>query len=154
MPQENESLRPRIGLAAVLLAALVVAGCQSLYVTQITDERDFRAKVTLSDKPVLVDFYKAGGCPTCELLMPVLDKLAQEYGERVGFTRFAIMHPYFVPTSETLQNQYHISLFPTVVLVVHGEEKGRWSLDYNSDDYRKALDAALAKAPPKRLGAG
>ena len=143
-----------LGPAALLLAFFAAAGCQSQYLTTIVDEQDFRAKVVQSDKPVLVDFYKSGGCPTCELLIPVLDKLAEEYGNRVSFTKFAIMHAYFVPTSEALQNQYHIGLFPTVVLVVKGKEMGRWALDYNADDYRKALDAVLPKAAPARAEVG
>jgi thiol-disulfide isomerase/thioredoxin len=148
------SHRRGIGPAAVLLAVFVGTGCQSLYLNDIADEQDFRTKVVQSDKPVLVDFYKAGGCPTCEFLVPVMDKLAEEYGDRVSFTRFAIMQPYFVVTSAAIQNQYHIGLFPTVVLVVHGKEKQRWSLDYNADDYRRALDAVLSKAAPARAEVG
>jgi thiol-disulfide isomerase/thioredoxin len=95
----------------------------------------------------MVDFYK-GACPTCVVLDPLMNQLAQEYRGRVVFARIELMKPYFAVTSEELKKRYDISLFPTEVLFVHGEEKHRWSLDYSLDKYRKALDE-VAGPPPE-----
>ena len=140
-----ESSRRAAGAALVLGAVLTlaVAGCGSRNLALVENEVQFQHAVMESDKPVLVDFYKGGGCPTCELVMPILDQLADEYRVRVTFVRFEYMKPYFMTTSAEISSQFHVGLFPTVVLMDKGRETNRWSLNYNIDDYRQALDATL-----------
>jgi thioredoxin 1 len=138
--------RGREAKAVLLLGAMLVlgvAGCASQNLTLVENEAQFHQVVLGADKPVLVDFYKGGGCPTCLLVLPVLDQLAEEYNGRVTFVRFEYMKPYFATTSAEISSQYHVNLFPTVVLIDKGQETNRWSLNYNIDDYRQALDAAL-----------
>ncbi|MCX5654690.1 MAG: thioredoxin domain-containing protein [Planctomycetota bacterium] len=75
-----------VALVACVLSVLLATGCESRNLRPIRDEADFRTLISSSDKPVLVDFHKGGGCPPCIMLLPVLDKLADEYQGRVGFT--------------------------------------------------------------------
>ena len=50
-------------------------------VTNVTDAT-FKAEVLESDKPVLVDFW-ADWCVPCKQMAPVLDKFAEEHGEKI-----------------------------------------------------------------------
>jgi len=139
-------------LFAGAILALVAGGCGGGNRILIKDEADFQQQVIQAKQPVVVDFYK-GGCPTCWLLDPTLDQLADEYRGRVTFARFELMMPYFLITSDALQKKYHIGLFPTVVLIVNGEEKKRWPMNYMIDDYRKVLNGLVGAPTPKELKA-
>ncbi|CAL9486748.1 Thioredoxin 1 [Nocardiopsis dassonvillei] len=50
-------------------------------VKTVTDA-DFDTEVLKSDKPVLVDFW-ADWCGPCKQMAPVLDKFAEEHGDKV-----------------------------------------------------------------------
>ncbi len=136
----------RAAVAACTMLVLTLAGCASEEIRPIKDETDFQAQVLASDKPIMVDFYK-GGCPTCALLDPMMNKLAEEYRGRVVFARFELMKPYFAVTSEKLKTDYDIAMFPTEILFVNGKEKARWVIDYNEDGYRKVLNEVAGPAP-------
>jgi len=135
-------------LLASALPVLLAGGCGGGNLIHVKDEADFQQQVIQAKKPVVVDFYK-GGCPTCWLLDPTLDQLADEYRGLVTFARFELMMPYFLITSDALQKKYHIGLFPTVVLIVGGEEKKRWPMNYVIDDYRKVLNELVGAPAPK-----
>ena len=142
-------------LVAGALFTLAAGGCGGGNVMPLADRVDFQQQVLRSPKPVLVDFYKGGGCPTCQIVYPILDQLADEYRGRVVFTKFEAMTGLFQTTS-TLSEKYDIRYFPTVVLFVNGQERKRFILDYNIDNYRQALNDAM-HAPRVRtasLGAG
>jgi thioredoxin 1 len=131
------------GLCLGVMAMISAAGCSSNNIVHVRNEAEFRSVVLESDKPVLVDFYKGGGCPTCQIIVPLLDQLAEEYRGRVTFAQFEYMKVYFATTSDEISSQYHVGLFPTIVLVDKGREIKRWSLDYKADDYRQVLDEVL-----------
>jgi len=137
--------------AAVLLACFIAGGCAGGKLTAIKDEEDFRLTVLEADKPVLVDFYK-GGCPTCLMLDPGLDQLAEEYEGRVVLAKFQLMTAYLVTTSVEIKKKYDLAFFPTVLLFVDGEEKQRWVMHYEMDDYRKALDEVAGPPVPVSPG--
>ena len=130
-----------------LLAALAASGCASKNLVQVEDQSEFQKQVLAADRPVLVNFYKGGGCPTCLLVNPILNELAEEYQGRVSFARFEAMTPLFQVTSQPLRDAYNIAFFPTTVLFVDGKEKERWIMDYDINHYRRTLDAVLAAAP-------
>ena len=133
------------GLLACALLALLAAGCESRNLRPILNEADFQRQVLRADKPVVVDFYKGGGCPPCKLLLPILDQLADEYRGRVLFTSYEIISPFFEVTSETLKARYDIFYIPTVILFVNGQEQKRWPLNFMIDDYRTVLDEVLSR---------
>jgi thioredoxin-like negative regulator of GroEL len=76
-----------------------------------------------------------------------MDKLADEYRGKAIIAKFMLMTPYFVVTSSEIKSRYDISFFPTAILFVNGQPVNRWSLHYKIEDYRHALDAALANPP-------
>jgi thioredoxin 1 len=139
------------GRAAVaLVACAALLGCGGGKVTAIENEAQFNEVVLKNPQPVLVDFYK-GGCPTCVALDGTMDKLADEYRGRATIAKFQIMTAVFVVRSSELKHRYDISFYPTAILFVNGQEQQRWSLHYNINDYRRALNDALAgKAPPSK----
>ncbi|KAA9163996.1 thioredoxin [Amycolatopsis acidicola] len=51
--------------------------------SDVTDA-DFDEKVLKSDKPVLVDYW-ADWCGPCKQLGPIIDELAEAYGDKVAF---------------------------------------------------------------------
>jgi len=130
------------GLLACVVLALLAGGCGGENLRPIIDESDFR-QLLKSDKPVVVDFHKGGGCPPCKMLLPILDKLADEYQDRVIFASYEIITPFFQVTSEEIKQQYDIFYIPTVILFVRGKEVKRWPLDFMIDDYRKVLDGVV-----------
>jgi thioredoxin 1 len=136
------------GLIAVALAALVAGGCGGNSLKPINNETEFQEQVIQAKQPVIVDFYK-GGCPTCVALAPTLDELEADYGDRVFFAKFEIMKPWFAVTSETLKKEHRIAYFPTVLLFVDGQEKKRWVMNYNSQEYRKVLEEIVGPTTPK-----
>jgi thioredoxin 1 len=140
-------------LVAGAILTLLAGGCAATNILPIADEADFQRQVIEADKPVMVDFYKEGGCPTCKLLEPILDQLADEYRGRVTFVKFAVMTPFFQTTSEAIKQRYNIIGIPTAVLFVHGKEVKRWPLYYLFDDYRKTLDEVLGGPTPKAASA-
>jgi thiol-disulfide isomerase/thioredoxin len=132
---------------AGLLLAFAAAGCASKNLKPLDNSSEFQKQVLEADRPVLVNFYKGGGCPTCLLVTPILNQLAEEYQGRVAFATFEIMTPLFQVRSQTLRDTYGIAFFPTTVLFVNGQERDRWIINYDINSYRKGLNAALADAP-------
>jgi len=49
-------------------------------------ESQFQNEVVASSVPVVVDFY-ATWCPPCQVLAPVLDRLADDFAGRVRFVK-------------------------------------------------------------------
>ena len=67
-------------------------------------------------------------------------------------TKFQLMTAYLVTTSVEIKKKYDLAFFPTVLLFVDGEEKQRWVMHYEMDDYRKALDEVAG--PPLPVSPG
>jgi len=118
----------------------------------LKDEAEFKSTVTESDSPVLVDFYK-GGCPACIALEPTINRLHDQYKDRMVVTRFMLVTPYFAVTSKEIQQRYNIVLFPTVILFDHHQEVKRWVTPHEESEYRQAMDEAL-RAASQPAGAG
>jgi thioredoxin 1 len=137
-----------VGLAGGV-AGLLTTGCTS-EVTHLKNEREFDAALA-AGKPVLVDFYK-GACPTCVAIDGTMEELAGEYEGRAVVAKFELMKAYFAVTSRRLWEETEVRYFPTVILYDDGREVERWVLKYDIDDYRRALDEALAdeQAPATR----
>lgn len=157
-PQSTETgnligtrLKAIAGLLAIAAMAPLLGGCGGAML--IKDEAQFQSVAVQSTQPVLVMFFK-GGCPSCALLDPTIDQLANEYKGRAVIARFMILTPLFEVTSQELKDRYDVGFVPHVVLLVNGQEKNHWISDYNIDDYRKALNAALGSGRPVTKPAG
>jgi thioredoxin 1 len=80
---------------------------------RVTD-KTFGLEVLQSERPVLVDFW-ASWCPPCKMVEPVLDELAQEYGDRVLICK---LH---VDRNPKTRDEYQIFGVPTFAVFRDGE---------------------------------
>jgi thioredoxin 1 len=84
-------------------------------VVEVTDE-SFAADVLGAERPVFVDFW-APWCGPCKGVEKVLDELAAEHGERIGFVKMNIdEHP-------ARAAELGVLSIPTVILFEGGERQ-------------------------------
>ncbi|MEV6820716.1 thioredoxin [Nocardiopsis dassonvillei] len=82
-------------------------------VKHVTDAT-FKEEVLSSDKPVLVDFW-ADWCGPCKQMAPVLDKLAEEHGDKIEVVKINTDQNPETPRS------YNVLSLPTMNLYKDGE---------------------------------
>jgi thioredoxin 1 len=85
-------------------------------IVQLSDE-SFESDVLNSDKPVLVDFW-AEWCGPCKMIAPILDDIANEYGDRITVGKLNVDHNNQTPP------KYNIRGIPTLLLFKNGEVAG------------------------------
>ncbi|SDI37222.1 thioredoxin [Ferrimonas sediminum] len=85
-------------------------------IVQLSDD-SFEADVLKSDTPVLVDFW-AEWCGPCKMIAPVLDELAEEYGDQVVIGKMNVDQNSGTPA------KYGIRGIPTLLLFKGGELAG------------------------------
>ncbi|WP_214324646.1 thioredoxin family protein [Nonomuraea sediminis] len=95
--------------------------------------------MTISDlteqgRPVLVDFW-APGCARCRSLRPVLEELAERYGDRVAFTEVD------AHAEAELAARYGVMRLPTVLIVRDGQVTTVLSGSGGRAELEAALDA-------------
>jgi thioredoxin len=82
-------------------------------VREVTDAT-FENDVLESDRPVVVDFW-APWCGPCRVVSPILDDLAGQHGDRVGFVKLN------VDDNPATASRYNVLSIPTVILFENGE---------------------------------
>lgn len=75
---------------------------------------DFDETVINSDIPVLVDFW-ASWCGPCKMLLPTMDKLADEYKDKVKVCKVN------VDEQGELAIRFGVMTIPTIILFKNGE---------------------------------
>lgn len=100
-----------------------------------TDD-NFETEVVASDIPVLVDFW-AEWCMPCKMLMPTIDKVAEEYKGRVKVGKVD------TDANRKVAVKYGISAIPTIILFSGGLVKDKLVGLKSEGDFKKMLDKAL-----------
>jgi len=82
------------------------------------NDASFKAEVFDSPVPVLVDFF-ADWCPPCRAMVPILEELAEELGDRARTVKVN------APENPALAQRFSVSAVPTLIVLKSGEEVGR-----------------------------
>jgi len=78
-------------------------------------EENFNEEVIEVNQPVLVDFW-APWCGYCTKLAPVLDELAEEYGDKVSIVKVN------VDENRKVAEQYGVMSLPTIIVFKDGDQ--------------------------------
>ncbi|MBL1293780.1 MAG: thioredoxin TrxA [Thiotrichales bacterium] len=81
-------------------------------IVQVSDA-SFDEEVLNSDTPALVDFW-ADWCGPCKMIAPILEEIANEYGDKVKIAKFNI------DENPTTPPRYGIRGIPTLMLFKGG----------------------------------
>jgi thioredoxin 1 len=101
-------------------------------------EHDFKERVLDSKQPVLVDFW-AVWCGPCRMVAPIVDELAGEYKDKVGFAKVN------VDDAPKIASSYNVMSIPTLI-VFKGGKPFEQIVGYRpKKDIQKLLDKALAQ---------
>ena len=79
----------------------------------VVGDSSFDDEVLQSDKPVLVDFW-APWCGPCKAIAPVIDELANEFGDKVKFAKCN------VDDNPATPSKYGIRAIPTLIFFKEG----------------------------------
>jgi thioredoxin 1 len=94
---------------------------------------NFEQEVLKASQPVVVDFW-AEWCAPCKMIAPLLDELAQEYGERVKITKVNI------DQHQELAVRYRINSIPTLLFFKNGQVVDQVVGIKSKKDFKAKLD--------------
>ncbi len=77
------------------------------------EDSSFDSEVLQSDKPVLVDFW-APWCGPCKAIGPVVEELANDFGDKIKFTKCN------VDDNPVTPGKYGIKAIPTLIFFKEG----------------------------------
>ena len=86
-------------------------------VTELNKD-NFEKEVMEAEVPVLIDFW-ANWCGPCRMMSPVIDKIAEEMGDKVKVCKVN------VDENHELAEKYEIMTIPAFIIVKNGAETGR-----------------------------
>jgi len=102
---------------------------------ELTDE-NFEKEIQNAQKPVLVDFW-ACYCSPCLVLLPILEKLAKEYKEKIIFAKANL------DLASLTAQKYGIDRIPTVILFREGKPVSGFIGARSESEIRKWLKENL-----------
>jgi thioredoxin 1 len=99
-------------------------------------EGDFKAQVLDSAVPVVVDFW-APWCGPCQMIGPIIEELAVEYGDKVKFVKVN------TDDARNVAIKYGIMGIPTLKVFKGGKEISTVSGALPKQHLKKFIDSAV-----------
>ncbi len=115
----------------IVMFSLMLSSGFAEGVKSIGSAKEFDALLT-SGKPVVADFF-ATWCPPCQRLTPILDALAQQYGDKATFVRID------VDQVKELANRFEIKGIPDVRFFSGGKQQEQIVGLSDKGSYEKAI---------------
>ncbi len=97
---------------------------------------NFEKEVMTSDVPVVVDFW-ASWCGPCRMVSPIIDSLAEEYGDKIKVCKVN------VDAESALASEFAVVSIPTVLIIKDGKTVERSVGAKSFDDFCDMIDAHL-----------
>lgn len=99
-------------------------------------DASFDEDVLKAEPPVLVDFW-AAWCGPCKMIAPVLDELAEEYGDKVKICKVD------VDANKEIPAKFNIRGIPTLMLFKGGNAEGTKVGALSKTQLKEFIDSAL-----------
>lgn len=105
------------------------------HVSEFTDE-NFNEEALSSNVPVIVDLW-APWCGPCRMLTPIIEELAEEYGDRIKVGKLNI------DDNPQTATQFGINSIPTVLFIKDGEVKDKQVGLLPKDPLKAKIDSLI-----------
>ena len=110
------------------------------------DMKDFDARVAASPVPVLIDFW-APWCAPCKAMSPVLDSVAEHFGERLSILKVN------VDDDKSTYERFVFRGIPALILFESGKEIARQIGTTSKLRLSALIEKSIAKTPAAEVGA-
>ncbi|MGD0621671.1 MAG: thioredoxin [Thermacetogeniaceae bacterium] len=104
-------------------------------IVTLTDA-NFSAETGKATLPVMVDFW-AGWCGPCQMMAPVLEKVAEDYSGRLTVGKLN------VDENQATAIKFNVMSIPTLIVFKNGEEKTRITGFRPQEEINRLLDQTL-----------
>ena len=99
-------------------------------------DADFQAEVADSEGPVLVDFW-ATWCGPCKMIAPILDELADEYGDKIKICKMD------VDGNRETPMKFNVRGIPTLIIFKGGEVESMKVGALSKSQLKEFIDASI-----------
>lgn len=99
---------------------------------------NFEEEIARSPLPVVLDIY-ATWCGPCQQMMPILEKLEKELGDKYKFAKLN------VDEAREISIEYGVTSVPTFIFIKKNEVKGKETGYMSEEILKEKIEEALGK---------